>query len=753
MAPTTAHTFDTFLQEQLNADQKKAVESTRGALLVVAGAGSGKTRVITARIAHLILNKNVDPSEIVALTFTNKAAREMGERIKKFLGTDAPLPFIGTFHSYCLRLLKLNQEYLDDPFFSILDTDDQKKILSGIIQRANLGKQTTAKQLSYQISQLKNKSLDTDAVNDLYAMNPLLHDVYKSYEKEKKASKCLDFDDLLLEALKLFANKDFQQDFQQRVRHILVDEYQDTNVVQHTLLKKMSQKSKKSLAIDSICVVGDEDQSIYSWRGATVANIINFKNDFTKTAVVTIEQNYRSVQPILDVANHVIEHNVNRNPKRLWSDRVAHNRIRGITSMSEYQEAQLIAQCMQTARAQDSKQSLAILYRAHYQSRALEEALIKNSIPYKIIGGVQFYERKEIKDLLAYLRLIVNPFDRASFFRVINCPARGLGAKFEELFYERWNLEPFLTFNDVAKKLSEEGELKGIKKAAVYGFMKIFAAVTKEHKPSVAIEYVMRETGYLAHVKKTYEQQEALERMDNIKELVHATKHFEDNGTETIEKFLDEVALMQEKSTGKDEDNNNPVLMMTLHAAKGLEFDIVAVCGLEEGLLPSSRSLHLDDALEEERRLFYVGITRAKERLLLTHCRYRYTYGQMADQVRSRFLEEVPDRLAPIHDCSYTNESKAHTFFASWLGAQLPETSAVRTFSFKKPVGVTKKKISTPSRIIPGTRWKKNQPVKHVKFGIGTVQKVEKKANNKVFVQVRFKTGVKKIDAQFLKTL
>lgn len=736
--------LSSFLTTQLNADQKAAAMHHKGPLLVVAGAGSGKTRVITARIAYLITEQHVAPSSILALTFTNKAAEEMKERIAHFLGGSKNLPFVGTFHAYCLRLLKTHASKLKNPFLSILDEDDQRRIIQGIIERNNLGKKLNVKQIAYQISQLKNQSINPHAVP---MHNPMFQQIYSAYEAEKKQSKCLDFDDLLLEALHLFNDKDFKKTFQQEIRHILVDEYQDTNVVQHELLKCMA-KDKTSLAIDSLCAVGDEDQSIYSWRGATVTNIINFTKDFPKTTSIKIEQNYRSVQPILEVANHVISHNTMRNPKTLWSDRPAHNRLQIITCLSEYQEGDVLAQCLLLARRKAPQGTLGILYRAHFQSRALEEALIKNSIPYKIIGGVQFYERKEIKDIFAYLRLIVNPFDRASFFRVVNIPARGLGTKFETAFYERWQQEPFLTFNDVALRLIEEKEITGIKKTAVETFIKIFNGLTAHDAPSATVEKLIKALNYYEYLMQNHEKEEAQSRIENVKELIQAMHHFESQGTTTVAAFLDEVTLMQEKK--KNNEGEQPVLLMTLHAAKGLEFDTVIVIGLEEGLLPSSRSVYDSEAIEEERRLLYVGITRARERLLISHCRYRYTYGQMTTQISSRFLDEIPTHLVPRHDCSYATTAQLQPFFAHWFEDQTPTKKTIQTFGApKKAAG----KIA-PAQAIETTSKKSGsfraqQSVRHATYGIGTIQSIEKRGDVQV-ASVQFKAGIKKIAVQFL---
>ena len=746
MSNEHSNSFNTFLKQNLNTAQHEAVTHKQGSVLIVAGAGSGKTRVITTRIAHLILNENIFPSTIVALTFTNKAAMEMKERIEQFLERKYELPFVGTFHSFCLRLLKTNSELLENPFFSILDEDDQHKILYSIIIKSGLQKKITPKQLSYQISQIKNQTIDPTQ-HDLYTLNPLIREVYSAYEQEKKASKCLDFDDLLLEVVKIFKkNPSFKTNFQEHTRHLLVDEYQDTNIVQHELLKLMALVENNILAIDSLCAVGDEDQSIYSWRGATVTNILNFTNDFKHTKIIKIEQNYRSVQPILDVANCVIKHNTNRNPKNLWSDKKGTDRIRMIAFLSEYQEADAIAQFLKVASKKQKLNKIALLYRTHFQSRALEEALLKHSIPYKIIGGIQFYERKEIKDILAYLKLVVNPFDRPSFFRIINCPTRGLGAKFEELFHQHWQQMLFASFKEVAQKLILEQEITGLKKDALLDFTKLFDGFGHTDRPSKAVEYFIKSINYFSYLKEAYDPEEAMNKIDNVKELLQAINHLESQKITTIAEFLDEVALMQAQIQAESNEKD-PVFLMTLHAAKGLEFDTIILAGLEEGLLPSTRSLTQEESIEEERRLFYVGITRAQERLLLTYSRYRYHFGTMTDQRPSRFVQEMPSDLIATFDGSYWTTDQTAQLFNNWIGTKIPtpivhKTSA--THESNSPVKTLNNKAST---------WKKNQPVTHTKFGIGIIQDIELRANGKTYLQIKFKTGNKKIESDFVKIM
>lgn len=744
--------FNDFLTKNLNESQQQAVAHETGSVLVVAGAGSGKTRVITARITHLIVNKNVPASSIVALTFTNKAATEMKERIASFLGSRTDLPFVGTFHSYCVQILKKYNDYLPSPFVSILDSDDQQKMIHGILHRYGIQKQFTAKSAAHQISQMKNHTIDPDAPATEYLPHPMLTDILNAYESEKRASKCLDFDDLLLETLRLLKNNSVVRNrFQEKIRHILVDEYQDTNVVQHELLKAMA-LNNTDLMIDSVCAVGDEDQSIYSWRGATVANMKHFKTVFPDTKIITIEQNYRSAQPILHLANNAIKNNTCRTPKTLWSEKKGTNRIQKLICLTEYQEARAIAQLLLIAKDKYGLNNVGILYRTHTQSRAIEEALLKESIPYRMIGGIQFYERKEIKDLIAYLKIIANPFDRVSFFRIINTPARGLGDKFESDFYTMWNNEPFSTWRDIINQCITTQILGKAKTATLEKFVTILEDITPTDSISKALDLIITRINYIAYIKDTNEPQDTQMRLDNIKELIEAVKHFENNGTSTIAAFLEEVALMQEQMNKQNRDKH-AVSLMTLHAAKGLEFSLVILPGLEEGIIPTTRSLNLNETIEEERRLFYVGITRAKEHLLITHAKNRYSYGQMIDQFPSRFLQEVQE-LIPQEECSYWNLTQINQFFAQWLGVQQKQFSDIYIPTKTTPQPAIKK---APITLEPSTKtvgqWKRNQPVKHQKYGIGTIQEIEEKSSGDTYLTIRFKMSIKKILANFLQRL
>lgn len=736
-------TLRSFIETTLNEQQKSAALHSNGCILIIAGAGSGKTRVITTRIAHLITHESTTSDAIIALTFTNKAAKEMQERVQHFLGSHrTELPFIGTFHAYCLKLLKMHPGILNIHAFSIIDADDQEKILQNIIKRSHFNKQITTKQLLYQISLLKNYTFCAEQQKAYFIQNPLLQELFNAYEQEKKLSKCLDFDDLLHYGLKLFNNADFKTQFQQRVRHVLVDEYQDTNVVQHALLKAMTTENMQ-FNIDSLCVVGDEDQSIYSWRGATVANMINFKQDFPCSDIIKLEQNYRSAQSILDIANHVIQHNKQRNPKQLWSNKAGTDRIINILCSSEYQEGDVIAQLCKNIQSTQNLNSCAVLYRAHFQSRAIEEALIKQAIPYKIFGGIQFYERKEIKDLLAYMRLIINPFDRPSLLRIINCPTRGLGEAFETLLYEYWDHEPFLTFKQVIEKLLQTEAVKGKKIDALQQFLHIFNNLDVKLSPSQALQEILKQSKYVAYIKNTYDDEDVQTRIDNINEFIRAIEHFlqiEPQGT--LDRFLETVALMQEQAHSKAHEAN-ALLLMTYHAAKGLEFDTVILAGLEEGLLPSSRSLHDDNAIEEERRLFYVGITRAKERLMLSKSRYRYTYGKMNAQQASRFLKEIPEHLITMHDTSNLQPYAIKQLLDQWIHGQVKQKQPVITFASHATCTKPQTTLSKQSD------WNIKQLVHHATFGSGIITHIEH-SQERILLTVRFKSGTKKVVSSFI---
>ena len=749
--------FQTFIQNQLNDQQRKAVETTKGSLLVIAGAGSGKTRVITARITNLILQHNVNPRSIVALTFTNKAAKEMQERVGHFLQDHNQLPTVATFHSYCLQLLKTHQRLLPFENFAIMDSADQQKLLQNILKKFELEKRVNLKQILYTISSYKNRNALGTQFDDADSASIFrFNEIYNAYEQEKRLSKCLDFDDLLVYTLRLFQeNKEFKERFQSQVRHILVDEYQDTNTIQNELLRHMALDSNHKLTVDSICAVGDEDQSIYSWRGATIENILKFNKDFGHTETIKIEQNYRSTQHILDIANQIISNNTARIHKNLWSDKKEFQKTILFECNSEFQEADTISALIQVVRQTESLKSVAILYRTHYQSRVLEEAMIKSSIPYKIIGGIQFYERKEIKDLLSYLRLIYNPFDRVSFSRVINCPSRGLGAKFEEEFEELWNANPFSNALDIAQIMLQE-KMTATKHLSLSHFRQLFITMPENVTPLQALKNIIEKTHYIDYLDDNFEKAEAQTKKENIQELLRAVNHFQDEGIITISQLLDEITLMQDRLKAQDQEKDY-VHMMTLHSAKGLEFDTIVLPGLEDGILPSTPSIN-ESNVEEERRLFYVGITRACKRLLLTYCKTRSTYGQTNMQVPSRFLDEIPANLIIDQAATYWTQTQCKTYFTQWVKGNSPQAvdaTHVQTFSYNRPM-TTPSSSSTPIRkdkLVQSGGFKRMQSIQHKTFGLGIVHEIEEKGTITI-VTVRFNQhGMKKIDSKFLQTI
>lgn len=776
--------FTSFINQELNKPQQNAVLASKGALLVVAGAGSGKTRVITARIANLILNENVLPYSIVALTFTNKAAGEMRERLIKFLGTDKQLPFVGTFHSYCLQLLRTNASLLSFPQFTIIDGDDQASLLKKILKANGMEKFATPTSLVFQISTIKNKLFMGDTEDNPYGTN-MIKEIYHAYEAEKHSAHAYDFDDLIFKVLELFQkNEAFKKRFQNRIKHVLVDEYQDTSHSQHALLKNFALNEDNKFILDSVCAVGDEDQSIYSWRGATVTNMLKFQKDFEPVTRIKIEQNYRSVQPILNAANTLIQHNRLRNPKELWSEKKANNRILRLSTRSGDQEADTIARLLKTLTPEKKLRDVAILYRTHFQSRALEEALLYHAIPYKIVGGIRFYERKEIKDILAYLRLIINPFDKISFLRVINYPSRGLGEKFEEQLLNAWNANPFFDFKELLVQVYQGNmfPIPPAKKASVEAFLSIYQELDKDLPITKVADKILAKTDYLNHLRTTLDAREADTKIENVRELLQSMMAFErksnitqetagDNfdfsdpfaqatttsNNPSLENFLHDVSLMQEKI--EENQQGDQVQLMTLHAAKGLEFETVIISGLEEGLLPSTRSLTTNEALEEERRLCYVGITRACEHLVLSHASSRNTYGSITDQLPSRFIDEIDSKFVQTLEVERIPSSLVTSQLREFLGLSQKKSSMVTFFQAATNTIMTNQSRQSNQKVQPKTQptpppgnptWYKNQSVNHKKFGRGIVTDVEPSSEGNFHVTAIFKEGKKKILSSFL---
>ena len=730
--------------KNLNPAQQAAVACTAGNLLIVAGAGSGKTRVITSRIRHLLDTQAGFPQSIIALTFTNKAAKEMRERIQV---NPEQTPFIGTFHAYCLILLKRYGGQIGLSNFSIMDSDDQEKLVHDLIKRFAI--KANARQLLYHFSAAKNAAA-TGEFYPLLEYDLQIKELLNKYELVKHQSNCLDFDDLIIKAVELLRQPEIRQQHQARVRHILVDEYQDTSIIQHQLLKLMALEQGATV-VDSVCVVGDEDQSIYSWRGATVDNILQFPKEFPDVKIVKIEQNYRSASSILEAANLLIKNNQQRNPKQLWSEKIAKHRVLIVQTASGYQEADLVANLALLQHRLNFQKTVAVLYRTHFQSRTIEEALLKQSIPYQIIGGIQFYERKEIKDLLAYLKVIHNPRDRVSFSRIYNCPPRKLGEQFFEQFFGLWETEPFLNYFEVAEQLlNDKTALTNQKHANLKDLVQLLTKFSVNELPANTIRRLIDELDYFEYLKDTNTPEESQNRIDNVQELIRAAEHFESLGSGTIAAFLDEIALMQDKLAAQDA-NTPHIQLMTLHAAKGLEFDSVLLCGIEEGLIPSARSLNNSESIEEERRLLYVGITRAKEHLIISHARARNTYGQVNEQLPSRFMPELAPAVNLQLDITYLNQLQIQTILQQFLQNQKMDldnfyASPKSSVKVPKPTNFSTKPATLDA---VHKNWKLHQPVKHQTFGIGIIQKIEPRDDHAILT-VKFRIGIKKLSDKFV---
>ena len=630
----------------LNKEQQQAVQHTEGPLLILAGAGSGKTKVLTVRIAHL-LAQGINPYEILAITFTNKAAKEMKSRVEGLVGDVANRIWLSTFHSFCAKFLRFEiDSFLGyNSNFTIYDTSDSQAVIKAALKALNLDdKYYPVGAMIAAISDAKNQLLFASdfrkQARDFYQQK--VADVYEYYERELRKNNALDFDDLLLVAVKLLqSNAAVLDKYSHRFRYVMIDEYQDTNHAQYLLAKLLASHWK------NIAVVGDADQSIYAWRGADIQNILDFEKDYPNCTSIKLEQNYRSTKIILDAANAVIDNNEGRPEKNLWTDKTEGAKIQHFTAQSEHEEAAFIGDTI--AKKHDIHDvpfgDMAILYRTNAQSRVLEEALIKRALPYTMVGGTKFYDRKEIKDVLAYLRVLYNPFDDLSLLRIINVPKRSIGAttvaKLQE--YARANgTSLFMTLTQLHLIDSIKGKTK--EKLEEFGIL-IFTLVSEMENRTVLdiLESILDRTGYLAQLEESTDPQDQA-RAENIGELLSVAKDFQDtNPSGTVEDFLEQVALVNDVDSFEQEESK--VTLMTLHAAKGLEFPIVFLCGLEEGLFPHSRTLMNPEEIEEERRLAYVGITRAEKELYISNATTRTVFGRTSSYLPSRFIDEIPEEL------------------------------------------------------------------------------------------------------------
>ena len=627
----------------LNPQQRKAAETLEGPVLILAGAGSGKTRALTYRVANLV-DHGVAPWNILAITFTNKAAKEMRERVNALVGEKSADIWVSTFHSMCARILRRDIEKLGyTRSFTIYDDDDQSAVLKEIIKQKNIDdKILSVRELKSKLGDAKNKLLSPDewfaqSEKDFHCQQ--IHDVYSAYELRLRSSNALDFDDLLVRTLELMADHPpVLESYRERFRYVHVDEYQDTNLAQYTLVKLLTQKSR------NLCVVGDDDQSIYGWRGADVRNILDFEKDFPDATVIKLEQNYRSTSNILDAANQVIAHNEGRMEKTLWTELPAGEPIRLFCAGDEREEAAWVCDRMQQMNLQGKNYGdMAILYRSNAQSRVLEEMLVRAGIPYRIYGGLRFYDRKEVKDIVAYLRCIVNPSDDVSLKRIINQPKRSIGdSTIAELV--RYAAEKEMPLYSALADVPETLSARPRKCVHEFGELMNELVLSREDmKLSEYVQYLIDKTG----LKTQYERDlsdEGKARMENIEEFLGAVTEYEQAADEpTLEDYLENVALISDLDNA--DFQSKAVTLMTVHSAKGLEFPIVFMSGLEEGIFPNGRSIQDDKKLEEERRLCYVAITRAREELYISYATQRMLYNQVNYNAPSRFLKEIPERL------------------------------------------------------------------------------------------------------------
>src|SRR4051795_12564331 len=670
--------------EKLNPEQREAVLHRDGPLLILAGAGSGKTRVITFRIAYLIGDGHATPDEVLAVTFTNKASGEMRERVESLIGSTASGVWLSTFHSLCARLLRREAPKIGlSRDFVIYDSSDQVAVVKQAQRELGIDDKLVPPRMALsRISQAKNRMEGPEALRGSFNLrDEQIARIYERYLRALTDSNALDFDDLLLKTVELFETSERTRDrYSRKFRYVMVDEYQDTNRPQYLLIKRLAEIHR------NLAVVGDPDQSIYKWRCADLRHILDFEQDFANPKIVRLEQNYRSTQVILDAATAVIQQNRNRKDKRLWTDRKGGQKIIHFRGSDELEEADFITRSIKQARSEDVDTMVAVLYRTNAQSRAIEDSLMRESIPYKIIGGVRFYERKEIKDALAYLKLIINPHDDVSLRRVINVPARGIGKGVMDALHA---IDPDRIAADAPPLLAaglaevssarslwarlvyavDEGKLGNRAVASLRAFRDLIVGLADQAQTdtvSIAIGKMLDRSGYLKDLREE-NTEEANERTENLMELVSAARDYEARDPEaSLGGFVDRLSLLSEV----DEESgtkNARVWLMSMHAAKGLEFPIVFIAGMEDGLFPHSRSTEDEDELEEERRLFYVGMTRAESRLFLTSAARRRVFGEYQSTEPSRFLDEVPaelvERITPAYSAHEGNFAHAHYEF------------------------------------------------------------------------------------------
>ncbi|MER6608176.1 DNA helicase PcrA [Streptomyces sp. NPDC000927] len=735
------------LLDGLNEQQRAAVVHAGSPLLIVAGAGSGKTRVLTHRIAHLLATRGVHPGQILAITFTNKAAGEMKERVEQLVGPRAHAMWVMTFHSACVRILRRESKKLGfTSSFSIYDAADSKRLMALVCRDLDLDpKRFPPKSFTAKVSSLKNELIDEETFagqagggtshssefENGGGFEKTLAQAYTMYQARLREANALDFDDIIMTTVHLLqAFPDVAEHYRRRFRHVLVDEYQDTNHAQYTLVRELVGPAGEGEVPAELCVVGDADQSIYAFRGATIRNILQFEEDYPDATTILLEQNYRSTQTILSAANAVIERNESRRPKNLWTNAGTGARITGYVADTEHDEAQFVAEEIDRltdagdARAGD----VAVFYRTNAQSRVFEEIFIRVGLPYKVVGGVRFYERKEVRDVLAYLRVLANPEDAVPLRRILNVPKRGIGERAEAMI-EALALREKITFPQALRRVDEAYGMAARSANAVKRFNTLMeelrTVVESGVGPAVVLEAVLERTGYLAELQASTDPQDET-RIENLQELAAVALEFEqergeagEEGAGTLAEFLERVALVADSDQipDEDEEGSGVITLMTLHTAKGLEFPVVFLTGMEDGVFPHMRALGQTKELEEERRLAYVGITRARERLYLTRAAMRSAWGQPSYNPPSRFLEEIPDQHL---EWKRTGPMAAPAGPTSGIGSSL-SSSLSSSRSRSGPSGFATRRTSDKPTISLAV----GDRVTHDQFGLGTVTAVE----------------------------
>ncbi|MEH1123418.1 DNA helicase PcrA [Micromonospora sp. CPCC 206061] len=729
------------LLEGLNGPQREAVAHAGSPLLIVAGAGSGKTRVLTNRIAYLLGARDVHPGQIIAITFTNKAAGEMKERVAALVGGRARLMWVSTFHSACVRILRAEHEHAGlKSSFSIYDADDSRRLMQMVARELDLDpKRYPARGLAAQVSNLKNELIDPEEFAGR-AKGPnerALAEAYTLYQRRLGEAHALDFDDLIMTTVHLFqAHPHVAEAYRRRFRHVLVDEYQDTNHAQYVLIKELVGGTPE-LEPGELCVVGDADQSIYAFRGATIRNILEFERDFPNARTILLEQNYRSTQTILNAANAVIDRNTSRKPKRLWSEEGMGEQIVGYVADTEHAEADWVAR--EIDRLCDASEArpgdVAVFYRTNAQSRVFEEVFIRVGLPYKVVGGVRFYERKEVRDALAYLRAVINDDDTVSIRRILNTPRRGIGDR-AEACVEALSTRDRVSFGAALRRAAEAPGISSRAANGIADFVALMDGVGElaaTAPPEEVLEAVLQRSGYLAELEESLDPQDA-GRVENLQELVSVAREYTEriesqDETATLVGFLEQVALVADADQVPTDDPNHQgvVTLMTLHTAKGLEFPVVFLTGLEDGVFPHLRSLGDNRELEEERRLAYVGITRARQRLYLSRAMTRSAWGQPQYNPVSRFVEELPTEL--VHwertESAYTSWSGTGGGIGGRSDRQQFTGGTAKATRLAERLGIDGSKLATAGDLPQVPSVAAGDRINHQRYGLGRVLEVE----------------------------